>query len=189
MHPLLRVLIDEVILLRDMEQDRLGDGVLLAQQAVDADAIIADAGIHIGARRGHEGQSPAQAIADDADLEVRAMLVADRLDRRFDIANAAVLVEPAHQVKRLAHLVGNVGVQLDTGRDLVEKIGRDGQIACLGQRVALAADTGIHAEDFLDDDDRGGRLTFRLGIIGVELAFAVLCGDGLGGSHAGLLWS
>jgi hypothetical protein len=34
--------LDEVILLRNVEQDRVGDGVLLVQQAVDADAIIAD---------------------------------------------------------------------------------------------------------------------------------------------------
>jgi dienelactone hydrolase len=35
MHPRLRVLVDEVILLRNVEQDRVGDGVLLVQQAVD----------------------------------------------------------------------------------------------------------------------------------------------------------
>ena len=44
----LRVLVDEMILLRHVQQHRMGDRVLLAEQAVDADAVIADAGIDIG---------------------------------------------------------------------------------------------------------------------------------------------
>ena len=59
---------DEMVGAGDVEHQRVGDGVLLAEQAVDPDRIIADAGVDVGARRGHEGEPAAQAIADAADL-------------------------------------------------------------------------------------------------------------------------
>ena len=66
--------------------------MLLVQQPVDADAIIADKGVAIGAARGHEGDAAAQAIADQPDLAAAGGL-ARRLDGGFQIANALILVE------------------------------------------------------------------------------------------------
>ena len=68
-----------------------------------------------------------------------------------------ILVELAHPAERRLKLIGNVGVELDPRLEPPEQIGRDRQIARLGELVAFAADAGIDPENLLDDDDRRAR--------------------------------
>ena len=49
MHGRLSILVDEAVFCRDVQQQRVRDCVLFAQQAIDSDAVIADRGIDIGA--------------------------------------------------------------------------------------------------------------------------------------------
>jgi hypothetical protein len=97
----------------------------------DSDRIIADAGIGVGARRDHEGEAAAEAIADDSDLAALAEPAPGGADRRLDVPDALVLVEPAHQVERLLELVGHVGIELDFRLEPPEQVGSERQIALL----------------------------------------------------------
>ncbi len=98
---------DEVIGGRNVEQHGMGDGMLLTEQPVDPDAIIADRGIDIGARRSHVGDLAAHAEADQADLG-HAGVPANPVDRRFDILDAQVEVMLHHVTDRFLELFGNV---------------------------------------------------------------------------------
>ena len=79
-------------------------------------------------------------------------------DRRLDVGDALVLVEPAHQPERLLELGLDVGIELDPGLEPPEQVGREREIAVGGEPVALAADSRVHAEDLLDHHDRRARL-------------------------------
>ena len=60
----------ELVLAGDVQQQRLGDRAGLAERLLDADAVIADIGIGVGARRHEIGELAAEAVADGADLAV-----------------------------------------------------------------------------------------------------------------------
>ena len=105
------------------------------------------------------------------------------VDGRFDIADALILVEFAHQVERTLEFRFDIGVEFDTGFEPPEEIGCDREIAILGQLVAFAADSRVHAEDFLDHEDRGARRIGRARDIGVESAVVVQRGNGDGFAH------
>ena len=64
----LRRLGHELVFLGDVQQQRLGQFFGLGREALDADAIVADAGVDVGAGRGEEGQQAAEAEADRAHL-------------------------------------------------------------------------------------------------------------------------
>jgi hypothetical protein len=159
---------DQMIGCRDMQQQRLANRMLFAQQTVDADAIIADERIAIGAAGRHIGQPSAQTVTDQADFAVITQGRTRRLDRGLDILDALILIELPEQSKGFLQFGRDIGVQLDMGTDPPEQVWRIGQIARLGPIVAFLADAFVDAEDFLDDDDRRGRRLFRGGDIGVE---------------------
>jgi hypothetical protein len=92
------------------------------------------------------------------------------MDGRFDVPDALILVELAHQVERTLEFGFDVRIELHSGFEAPEQVGGHGEIAFLSQLVALAPDTGIDAEDFLDDDDRRFRLVGRTRDISLELA-------------------
>src|SRR5215468_2472508 len=58
----------ELVLLGDMEHQRLLDRLGLVERALDADAVVADGGVRVGARRHQVGELAAEAVADSADL-------------------------------------------------------------------------------------------------------------------------
>src|SRR5215217_8400398 len=58
----------EAILCGDMHQQSVLDVGGFAQQAVDADAVVGDGGVDVGAGRGQVGDLAAQAVAHGADL-------------------------------------------------------------------------------------------------------------------------
>src|SRR5688500_13321868 len=80
---------DKMVGAGDVEHERPGDGVLLAKDVLEADAVIADAGVDIGPRGGHVGKPAAEAVADTADLPAAGQ-TARLADRRLDVANALV---------------------------------------------------------------------------------------------------
>ena len=162
---------------RDVQHRRLADRMLLVQQTVDADTIIADKGVAIGAACGHEGDAAAQAITNQPDFAAAGRL-ARCLDGRFQIANALILVEFGDEAQGLVHLFGNVGIQFDMGFDPPEQVGGIGDIAGLRPGIGFPANALIHPEDFLNNDDRGGRLALGLCHIGIELRIAFQRADG-----------
>ena len=113
-HRLLLVGRHEMVGAGDVQRQRPRDRMLLAEQSGDADRIIADAGIDVGARRGHEGEPAAEADSRPTPtLPPSGETRARGADRRLDVLDALVLVEPAHQVERLLELVLHVGIELD----------------------------------------------------------------------------
>ena len=68
MHSGLRRGTDKPVIGGDMQHDWSGDRILFIQQAINPDAIIADAGIDIGACRAYECQAAPQAISNAADF-------------------------------------------------------------------------------------------------------------------------
>ena len=181
-HRRLRRLVDESVVPRDVEHQRMRDGVLLAQQTVDAHRIVTDRGVDVGACGRHVGEAPAEAVADAADLR-DAFAAADPVDRRFDIANALVLVELPHQIERALEFWLDVGIELYPRLEPPEQVGRDGEITVLGQSVALAADAGVHSEDFLDHHDCRARRPLGPGDVRAEAVIARECLDGRGLAH------
>src|SRR4051812_40251716 len=67
-HRLLLVGRDEMIGTGDVQGERPGDRMFLTEQAGNADRIITDAGVDVGARRSHVSEPAAEAVADCADL-------------------------------------------------------------------------------------------------------------------------
>ena len=58
----------ELVLLGDVQHQRLADPRGLAERLLDADAVIADIAIGIAARRHEIGELAAETVADRADL-------------------------------------------------------------------------------------------------------------------------
>src|SRR5204863_457579 len=94
-------------------------------------------------------------------------------DRCFDVADAGVLVEFAHQSERLLELFGHVWIELDAGLQSPEQVGCEAEIALGCPVVALPADAGVHSENLLDHDNCSARRAFGMGDIGLEAAAPV----------------
>ncbi len=181
-HRRLRRRVDKAVFARDMQHERPRDRMAFMEQLVDGDRIIADAGVDVGPRCGHIGQPPAQTVADRPDL-APADLRTRGMDRRLDVANAHVLVEGAEQVEPALELVGDIGIELDARLDPPEQVGGEREIAVGGEPVAFPPDARVHAENFLDHDDRRARRCRRARDIGIELGAVVQRGDGEGFGH------
>ena len=54
---------------------------------------------------------------------------------------------------------------LDAGLDVVEELRGEGEVALGGEGIGNGADVMIHAENFLNDDNRAFRLTGRVGLV------------------------
>ena len=99
----------------EVQHQRMGDRVLLAQQVGNADRVVADAGVGIGARRDHVGEPPAEAVADHADLRH-----AERRARAWRIV-ASISATPwswsncPRKLERALELGLDVGIELDPG--------------------------------------------------------------------------
>src|SRR3546814_3773838 len=97
-----------------------------------------------------------------ADFAISVQVFTCLADGRFDVPDALVLVELAHQVQRLLELALDVGIKLHAGLQTPEEVGREREIAEVCHMVAFAADAFIDAEYLLDDDDRRDRKSKRL---------------------------
>ena len=99
------------------------------------------------------------------------------MDCRFEIADARILVEVLHVAEGCLQFFLNIGIELDSGFKAPKQVRGDGEIAIGGEFVAFLADSRVHTEDFLNDDDC--RLGFAVGArnIGVELGVTLQGGD------------
>src|SRR3546814_7224087 len=109
----LRRMIDEMILGRDVEYQRVGDRMRIVQHLVDHKAIIADRSVDIGARGGHIGEAAAEAEADAS--EPVDSLAAQPVDRRLDIIAPVAGVILAEIAERLPDFGLDIGGELDSG--------------------------------------------------------------------------
>jgi hypothetical protein len=149
----LRLGTDEVIGGGDVEHQRIGDGVALAQHLVDHHPVIADRGIDIGPRRGHIGEPPAQAVSRAADLG-DAFAAPYPVDRRLDVVNPVGRVELAEIAERFLQLLGHIRIELDSGSEAPEDVRRHREIALGCPAITLGADPWIDPEDLRDHDNR-----------------------------------
>jgi hypothetical protein len=93
-------------------------------------------------------------------------------DRGLDVRDCLVEIEVEADLHRLLKLVRHVGIDIVAGGEAPEYVGRDREIALGRPIVDLVADARIHAENFLDDDDRGTGFAVRTRQPGGEAAFA-----------------
>ena len=113
MHGLLRILVDESVLCRNVQHERVRDRMLFTEKTVDTDAIIADTRIDIGAGGGHESEASTEAVTNATNLG-NAFLAPDIMDRGFDIPNSLILIEPAHQIESALKFGFDIGIELDS---------------------------------------------------------------------------
>src|SRR5438309_4228393 len=157
----------------DVEEEWLGDRVLLVEDVRQAYRIIADARVDAGSHRRHVSEAPAEAVADHPYPAAIAQPAAGGADRRLDVLHPLVLVETPHQVERALELRFDVGIQLNSRLEFPEKVWRYCEIALPGEPVALAADAFVDPEYLLDHDDRAPGRLLRLREVGIEVAVAV----------------
>src|SRR3546814_15709021 len=117
----LRRMIDEMILGRDVEYQRVGDRMRLVQHLVDHNAIIADRRVDIGARGGHIGEAAAEAEADASDPV--DSLAAQPVDRRLAMLDHVVGVIMAEIAERLMECEIGIASLRRTGSQDVENLG------------------------------------------------------------------
>src|SRR5215472_15433853 len=94
----------ELVLLRNVEHQRLLDRLGFVERALDADAVIADGGVRVGARRHQVGELAAEAVADRADLARAGRQFPQMPERRIEVVDAGRLVEALVERERLLPL-------------------------------------------------------------------------------------
>ncbi len=134
---------------------------------LDSAAVVRDAGVHLEAGVGQEGQGATPAETDYAYLG-DAGLGAEVADGGIYVGDGLVLVERGDVAEAFLH-GGGVVIELDAGAGSVEESWRDGEEALLGEAVGDAAHVCVDAEDFLDDYESCVSGGGGLGYIGAEL--------------------
>ena len=139
----------------------------LAEIGLDADAVIADGAIDIGARRDEISELAAEAEAERADLAVAFGARAQHLQRVGGILDRLIGVEALVIAERLAEI--GLGIaELDAGLHAPEQIRRQHDVTFLGIVVGDLAHRGVDAENLLQQQDAGARSRCRNGQIPLE---------------------
>ena len=124
----------------------------LAEVGFDADAVIADRAIDIGARRGEIGELAAEAEAERADLADAFGARAQHLQGIGGVLDRLIGVEALIIAERLVEI--GLGVaELDAGLQSPEQIRREHNITFLGIVIGDLAHRGIDAENLLQEQD------------------------------------
>jgi hypothetical protein len=144
----------ELILSREVQHHRAFRVAGLAQQILDADAVVADGRVDARARGSEIGEQSAETEAERADLARCAWQLARRRDGRLDVFGGLVDVEFLVIGEGLLE-IGFTVPELDTGREAPKEIGRNDQVAFLGIEVGNVAHVLIDPEDLLQQHDDG----------------------------------
>src|SRR5690606_10312224 len=107
--------------------------------------IIADRRIDVGARRGHVGETAAEAEADAANSV--SALIAQPADRCFNVLDPEIGVILTEVAERLLKFGLDIGTELNPGGETPEDIGRDREVALGRPIIAFLANARVHAED------------------------------------------
>ncbi len=139
----------------------------LAEVGLDADSIIRDRAIDIGARSGEVSQLAAEAEAERADLADAFLARAQHLQCVGGILDRLIGVEALIIAERLVEI--GLGIaELNARLHSPEQIRREHHIAFLGVIVGDFAHRGINAKDFLQQQDAGTRSRCRNRQISLE---------------------
>ncbi len=150
----------EFVELGEMKHHRALDLSGLADIGLDADAVIADRAIDIGARRGEISELAAQAEAERADPADAFGTRAQHLQRVGGILDRLIGVEALIIAKRLVEL--SLGIaELNARLQPPEQVRRQHDITFLGIIVGDLAHRGIDAENLLQQQDAGTRSRCR----------------------------
>ena len=126
----------------------------LAEIGLDADAVIADGAIDIGARRDEISELAAETEAERADLAGAFGTRAQHLQRVGGILDRLIGVEALVIAHRLAEI--GLGVaEFDAGLHAPEQVRREHDIAFFGVIVGNLAHRGVDAENLLQQQDAG----------------------------------
>ena len=121
----------------------------LRQVILDADTVIGDGGIGIGAAGGKKSQLASHAKADHPHLARDSRMVTQRGDGCLDVREGCGLIESGHQPQALLALFGRVTC-LQAAFLSPENIRRKHHIPFLGIAVGDGADVLVDPEDFLE---------------------------------------
>ena len=101
---------EELVLVGDVDHQRLRHLAELVEQVVEADAVIGDVDVGVGLLGHHEGEPSAEAVAHRADAAVAARQLARGGDGRLEVVDALRLVEAVHQRKARFHSASDLSV-------------------------------------------------------------------------------
>src|SRR5215472_5832353 len=145
----------ELVLLGDVEHQRLLDRFGLVERALDADSVVADGSVCVGTRRHQIGELAAEAVADRADLARAGRELPQMRERRREVIDALRLVEALVKRERLLPLgIGLIG-DLDAGLLAPEQVGAEHDIALPREAVGQIAHHLVDAENLLDQHHAG----------------------------------
>ena len=162
---------DKMVCSRDVEHQRVGNGVAFIEHRINHDAIISNRRVDVGARRSHIGEATAQAVTDATDFlhgGRTQFTAANRVDGGFDVLHPVIGLILSEIAKGFLKLFFNIGIKFDPGCKTPEYIDGNRQIASLSPFVALLPDAWIHAENFGDHDHRSFGFAGGFGDIGTE---------------------
>ena len=154
---LLGLLRHELVLLGDVQHQRVGQLVGLAEVLLDADAVVADrwrrrrcgSAVRKASRPPRQKPTAPTLPLQPASSRTWAMVAAMSLTPSVDVEGVEELERP---LPLGLGLVGDVDARLDAP----EEVGADGEVALRGEVVGDAAHDRVDAEDLLDDDDGRG---------------------------------
>ena len=120
----------------NVEHERVADAFGFIEPVLDADPIIADAGIRVRMAGGAVGEQTAEAVADRAGLAGAGVERAQFGQAGLDIQQAGVVVEDTEQLEGALETGIAFAIQLDPGFNAPEQVGAKRGEAGAGQPVA-----------------------------------------------------
>ena len=143
----------EIISAGNVNKRRGGDGVCLAQHVLDANTVIRDMRVAIGAAGRHIDHAPAEAKADGADPGATG--VAQIINGGLQIGDTGIGIVIGHQAEGFLEICFIIGIERQIARLRPKQIGRQRHIALLRQPIGGGADIVIDAQNLLDADNAG----------------------------------
>ncbi|MNQ87267.1 hypothetical protein D3C85_1024830 [compost metagenome] len=165
----------EAVLLGDVQNQPAPQRGRLFQAVLDAHAVVTHRHVRIRAAGGKKSQLAPQAVAQHARAALLFRQGAQRGQRRRNVLDPQLHVEPLVELKGARHVGGAVR-QLDAGLLAPEQIGHQHHVALLGQQLRSAAHEAIDAENLLAQHQPRPAAGGRHGQIGAE-GPAIVRGD------------
>src|SRR5579862_6565740 len=141
-------------------------------------AVIPDRGVDTVVAHGcHEDHQRAEAIAEQGNLAIALRKATCCVDGVLDVLDAGISVISLIEAKAVLPVGFGGDVQVDTWLLPPEQVWSDRKEALIRQFIAVLANVGVHAEQFLQNNNGGSRQSLRSCDIGGKRAVMSFYGD------------